>query len=634
MNAMNLLFPRVLLAACGIGALASLPATRSQPDPRWLAHDRTRPQPPVVEPGTPSTPDRPGRPPSDATVLFDGKDLSQWASMDGSPTKWIVKDGYMECVRGSGYIRTIRNFGDCQLHLEWAAPKPAEGEGQGRGNSGVFFGRDRYEVQVLDSFGNKTYADGSAGAVYIQYPPLVNACRPPAEWQTYDILWTSPRFDADGTLAAPAYLTVFHNGVVIQNHVELTGPTAWLERAPYRPHPEKLPIALQDHGNPVRFRNIWVRELGQPGQKEFTLAETQLNSYTGDYEKGPNDLVKVARAPDGLLSVSFNGATFLMHAESPTRFFAKTTDVQCEFQFSDQEKAVIVSVGEGGMRAKKIAPETTVLAPGAKVERLAGDFKFTEGPTADAAGNVFFTDQPNDRILRWSVDGQLTTFLQPAGRANGMCFDRTGQLIACADEKNELWSIDPAGKTKVLVKGYEGKLLNGPNDVWVRPDGGMYLTDPFYKRPWWQHEAMPQDGQHVYYLAPGASRLVRVVNDLKQPNGVVGTADGQTLYVADIGDRKTYRFQIEPDGALTGKTLFCELGSDGMTLDAAGNVYLTGKGVSVFDKSGRKIDQINVEESWTANVCFGGKDRQTLFITASKGLYSVRLRVKGGALAK
>jgi gluconolactonase len=275
-----------------------------------------------------------------------------------------------------------------------------------------------------------------------------------------------------------------------------------------------------------------------------------------------------------------------------------------------------------------------VLAPGAKVERLACDFKFTEGPTADAAGNVFFTDQPNDRILKWSVAGKLSTFLQPAGRANGMCFDAQGQLIACADEKNELWSLTPEGHHAVLAKEYQGKPLNGPNDVWVHPDGSLYFTDPFYKRPWWKHEQMPQDGQHVYWLSADRKGLRRVANDLQQPNGIIGTPDGKTLYVADIKARKTYRYDLQPDGTLANKTLFCELGSDGMTLDTEGNLYLTGKGVSVFDKTGRKIEQIDVPENWTANVCFGGKDRRTLFITASKGLYAVPVRVRGTNQAK
>jgi hypothetical protein len=333
------------------GGLLLHTLAHAQPDPNWLAHDRNRPLPPVVQPGHASTPDKPGQPPSDAIVLFNGKDLSQWTAMNGTPTRWIVRDGYMECASGSGYIRTSQNFGDCQLHLEWAAPTPAEGQGQGRGNSGVFFGGGRYEIQVLDSYQNITYADGSAGSVYIQYPPLVNASRPPGQWQSYDIIWTAPRFDAAGTLLSPARITAFHNGVLIQHDVELTGPTGWLQRAPYSPHPEKLPIALQDHGNPVRFRNIWVRPLGKPTKPEFTLAEAVLESYTGDYVRDRNDLVKVRRAPDGQLTVSFSGASFLMVAESPTKFFAETTDVTAEFNVS--EKYVDLSVGEGSMRCKK-----------------------------------------------------------------------------------------------------------------------------------------------------------------------------------------------------------------------------------------------------------------------------------------
>ena len=326
----------------------------SQPDPNWLAHDRNRPQPPKVEPGTFSTQEQPGRPPADATVLFDGSDLSQWAGLDGNPTKWIMRDGYMECVKGSGYVRTIQNFGDCQLHIEWASPASPEGSGQGRGNSGVFFGLNRYEVQVLDSFDNKTYSDGSAGSIYGQYPPLVNVSRPPGQWQTYDILYTAPRFDPDGDLASPAQLTIFHNGVLIQHDVELTGPTSWLERAPYRAHPEKLPISLQDHGNPVRYRNIWVRELGAPGKKEFTYSAAFLDRYTGTYDRGSNDLVSVTRENSQLV-LEMSGVRFVLFAESPTKFFAKTTDVLCEFPADAQGKAdrMIISVGEGEMTARR-----------------------------------------------------------------------------------------------------------------------------------------------------------------------------------------------------------------------------------------------------------------------------------------
>ncbi|HTL58462.1 MAG TPA: family 16 glycoside hydrolase [Candidatus Limnocylindrales bacterium] len=341
-----------------LGVLSALilvgQATQAQPDPNYLDHDRSRPQPAVVTPGTPSTQEQAGKPPSDATVLFDGQDLSQWVSMDGTPTKWISKEGYMECVRGSGYIRTLQNFGDCQLHVEWETPTPPHGEGQGRGNSGVFLGLDRYEIQVLDSFESKTYADGSAGAVYGQYPPLVNATKPPGVWQTYDIVYTAPRFDADGKLLSPVHLNVFLNGVLVQNNVRLTGPTSWLERAPYKAHPEKQPISLQDHGNPVRFRNIWVRELGNPGKKEFTLPIALLDSYTGKYTSAGNNHFAITRE-DTQLVASLDGARFVLFAESPTHFFAKTTDVQIEFPSGDKAKPerLIWSVGEGANEAKR-----------------------------------------------------------------------------------------------------------------------------------------------------------------------------------------------------------------------------------------------------------------------------------------
>ena len=276
-----------------------------------------------------------------------------------------------------------------------------------------------------------------------------------------------------------------------------------------------------------------------------------------------------------------------------------------------------------------------VVAFGARVEKLAGGFEFTEGPTSDAAGNVFFTDQPSDRILKWSVEGKLSTFLQPAGRANGMCFDAGGQLIACADEKTALWSIAPDGQVTVILSEYGGRPLNGPNDVWVRPDGALYFTDPFYDRPWWTHHALPQDGQHVYFLSADRQHLARVADDLTKPNGITGTPDGKTLYVADIGAKRTYRYDIAPDGSLTGKMLVVEQGSDGMTLDNEGHLYLTGDGVLVFDQAGRQIEHIHIpDERWTGNVSFGGKDRHTLFITASTGLYAIRMRVKGANGAK
>jgi gluconolactonase len=275
-----------------------------------------------------------------------------------------------------------------------------------------------------------------------------------------------------------------------------------------------------------------------------------------------------------------------------------------------------------------LAGDGPVVAPGARLEKLAGDVKFTEGPASDAEGNVYFTDQPNDRILKWGTDGKLSTFRKPAGRSNGLCFDAKGNLWACADEKNELWRIDPAGKVTVVVKDYRGKLLNGPNDVWVRPDGGVYFTDPYYRRDYWKRGGKEQ-GEAVYYLSPDDKTLTRVADDLRQPNGIIGTPDGKTLYVADIRAGKTYAYAIKTDGTLGDKRLFCAMGSDGMTIDKEGNVYLTGRGVTVFDKAGKEVEKIAVPERWTANVCFGGKDRRTLFITASKGLYSIKMRVAG-----
>ncbi len=273
--------------------------------------------------------------------------------------------------------------------------------------------------------------------------------------------------------------------------------------------------------------------------------------------------------------------------------------------------------------------ESTLIAPDAQVTKLADSFKFTEGPAADAKGNVYFTDQPNDRIMKWSVDGKLSTFMQPAGRANGMFFDKAGDLYACADEKNELWLISQDGSHQVLVRDFKDKLLNGPNDVWVRPDGGLYFTDPLYKRDYWQRGPMEQDGECVYFLSADRKTLTRVDDQLVKPNGIVGTPDGKTLYVADIRDNKTYRYKIEPDGSLSDRRIFCEMGSDGMTLDAQGNLYLTGKGVTIFNPQGEKIENIPIEEGWTANVCFGGANHDVLFITASPSLYSVKMKVKG-----
>ena len=272
---------------------------------------------------------------------------------------------------------------------------------------------------------------------------------------------------------------------------------------------------------------------------------------------------------------------------------------------------------------------SAIIAPGASLHQVAADYKFTEGPAVDAQGNVFFTDQPNNRIMKWSTDGTVSVFMDSAGRANGLFFDRQGNLIACADAQNQLWQISPDKKVTVLVNDFQGKRLNGPNDLWVDLKGGVYFTDPYYQRDYWSHAEPEIDAERVYYLSPDKKTLTPVITDLVKPNGIVGTADGKQLYAADIGDDKTYVYQINDDGSLSGKQLFAEMGSDGMTLDNQGNVYFTGQGVTVFNRRGKQIEHIEVDEGWTANVCFGGKDRTTLFITAMKSLYTLEMRVKG-----
>ena len=240
--------------------VAPLLWAQTQIDPAYPIHDRDRPLPAAVDPGTDSSQRSPGRAPSDATVLFDGHDLSRWRMRDGSDAKWKLAGGYFEVVPGTGPLYTRAAFGDCQLHVEFSEPDPPRGTDQDRGNSGVFL-QGQYEVQVLDSFQSPTYADGQAGALYGQFPPLVNASRPPGQWQSYDIIFHAARFDAAGRLTHPAHMTVLHNGVLIQDDAQLSGPTAHQHRPPYVAGPPKRPLSLQDHDHPVRYRNIWIREL-------------------------------------------------------------------------------------------------------------------------------------------------------------------------------------------------------------------------------------------------------------------------------------------------------------------------------------------------------------------------------------
>ncbi len=270
------------------------------------------------------------------------------------------------------------------------------------------------------------------------------------------------------------------------------------------------------------------------------------------------------------------------------------------------------------------AEDAPLVADGAKVERLADGFAFTEGPACDAEGNVFFTDIPAAKIHRWSTDGELTTFRTDSGGANGLYFDRDGNLLCCEGAARQLTRVTPDGTVTVLADKYDGKRVNSPNDLWIDPEGGVYFTDPRYGR----QGGKELDGFYVFYLSPDHETVTRVVDDMKVPNGIIGTADGERLYVADLGGGKTFVYEIAGPGKLTGRRLFADQGSDGMTLDQRGNVYLTTDAVNVYNPAGELIATIDVPEQ-PANVTFGGKDRKTLFITARTGFYAVPMNVRG-----
>jgi gluconolactonase len=259
-----------------------------------------------------------------------------------------------------------------------------------------------------------------------------------------------------------------------------------------------------------------------------------------------------------------------------------------------------------------------------KVEQLAKGFKFTEGPAADDHGNVYFTDIPNERILIWTIGGELKIHREKSGSANGLYFTANGSLLACEGGARRLTSQSPQGKIKVLTDTFGGGKYNSPNDLWSDKWGGVYFTDPRYG----SQDGKEQDGFHVYYISPNGKLVTRVIGDHVKPNGIIGTADNKTLYVADPGDQKTYAYDITGPGQISNKRLFCESGSDGMTLDHLGNLYLTASSVRVFNSAGKDLGQIEVPEG-AANVTFGGKDYSTLFITARTSLYSVRMKVHG-----
>jgi gluconolactonase len=270
--------------------------------------------------------------------------------------------------------------------------------------------------------------------------------------------------------------------------------------------------------------------------------------------------------------------------------------------------------------------DTAIIVPGATLQLVSKQFSFTEGPATNKKGVVFFTDQPNDKIWKWD-NGTLSVFLDKSRRANGMYFDKKGNLIACAEEKNEIICISPKGKVTVLLSDFEGKKLNGPNDLWIDNKGGVYFTDPYFQRSFWERKAPDIKEQRLYYLPKGKKQAVIADSNYLVPNGIMGTRDGKTLYVADMRGRKTFRYNIMQDGSLSNKQVFVEQGSDGMAIDERGNIYLTGNGVSVYDAQGKKIQQIAVQG--TTNVCFGGKNKDILFITARDAVYTLQMKVKG-----
>ena len=357
-----------LIAASGLLACVAAQEVRTGTTARrWRQHDIRRPKPPVVEPaeGTIAA-----KPPKDALVLFDGSGLDAWQSPDGGPAKWKVVDGSMVTAPGTGPIETKAKFGDVQLHAEWAAPSPPKGTGQDRGNSGVFL-TGRFEIHVLDSYRADTYADGQAGAIYGQYPPLSNASRPPGQWQSYDVAFRRPRFDASGGLLEPARITLFHNGVLVQNNEEPFGPTSWLKWLPYEDKGGRGPISLQDHDHPVRYRNIWVRDLPErpaPTAKDLarpkavTLPAEVLDRYVGRYllnEKPDAPEATIARE-GGHLTVAFpfRPGALEMEPISETVFDMPFTDGRFTFRTDDRGKVtgVLFRIGDGERDMKKVGP--------------------------------------------------------------------------------------------------------------------------------------------------------------------------------------------------------------------------------------------------------------------------------------
>lgn len=338
--------------ACFLSLVAACAGQAQGAGHRWKVHDLERPRPTVVTPGRTAT-----DAPSDAVILFDGRSLDGWRDDDGAAARWTVRDGYMQTVPGAGAVTSARAFGDMQLHVEWATPSPPVGRGQDRGNSGVII-MGRYEVQVLDSHENTTYADGQAGSIYGQHPPLVNASRPAGEWQSYDIIFRRPRWARGGALVSPARMTVFHNGVLVQDNAELWGGTNWLQFDPYEPHADSLPITLQDHDHPVRYRNIWVRPLRDlptdergplASRPRVTLSPTSLDRYVGTYAEGERHAATISRSGSRLfIALSAGGRRLELVPMSPTRFVFSRTAGTVEFTMRDG-RATAISFSVAGV---------------------------------------------------------------------------------------------------------------------------------------------------------------------------------------------------------------------------------------------------------------------------------------------
>ena len=276
--------------------------------------------------------------------------------------------------------------------------------------------------------------------------------------------------------------------------------------------------------------------------------------------------------------------------------------------------------------SKKSTISNDLVKKDAEIVLVSNQFSFTEGPASDTFGNVYFTDQPNDKIYVWNwKTNQIEEFLDKTGRANGTFFDQKGNLLTCSDENGEIWKINEDGVAEVLTTSFEGKRLNGPNDLWVDENNGIYFTDPLYVRDYWKNFKQEIQEKNLYYR--NSDGKITKLDTFTQPNGIVGSQKLKKLYVSDIDANKTYVYDIQGDGKLTNKKLFCNLGSDGMTLDNLGNLYITGNGVTVFNNKGEQIHHISVPENWTANVTFGGENFSTLFITASKSVYTLKMNV-------